>query len=165
MSVTVKLDLKKEGRTFFLTAAKVFVYIIIVLVKVFLLIGLKNCPHFLELLGTVQCLINFLLFVDIKKLMERVLCCSCGKQINPMNPGAIRKHPWLKVVTCKVQVFDKDITGDIEFLEFTFSPDTNVVSFHLPEYPQKFVVRDTEDLAYFVNYYILAQLKSCEIMF
>ncbi|WAQ98083.1 ATRX-like protein [Mya arenaria] len=33
---------------------------------------------------------------DIKKLTERILCCSCGKQLNYMNPGAIRKHPWLK---------------------------------------------------------------------
>ncbi|XP_053400537.1 transcriptional regulator ATRX-like [Mercenaria mercenaria] len=38
---------------------------------------------------------------DLKKLMERVTCCSCGKQLNPMNHGAVRKHPWLKVVTCK----------------------------------------------------------------
>ncbi|KAL4229967.1 hypothetical protein ACF0H5_010356 [Mactra antiquata] len=38
---------------------------------------------------------------DVKKLIERVTCCSCGKQVNVMNYGAVRRHPWLKVVTCK----------------------------------------------------------------
>lgn len=39
--------------------------------------------------------------VELNKLMSRILCTACGKQINPNNTGAVRRHPWLKVITCK----------------------------------------------------------------